>query len=88
MARTDPLSKRAAGEYGLAACTNVWALLDEADLLSEQGHHARAFTLSVLCAEELTKAWAAQLAQWWGDDPDFWPLFWKIAGGGQHADKI
>ncbi len=51
-------------------------------------NHARAFTLSILAAEELAKAWVAQLAQWWGDDSDFWPYLWAIARGGRHADKV
>lgn len=88
MPRRNPLSKRAAGEYGLAACRNVTALLAEAWLLAEHNHHARAYTLSVLSAEELAKAWVAQLAQWWGDDPDFWPSFWAISRGGRHANKL
>lgn len=44
-------------QLGIAAAANALAIVEEATLLDKAGHDARAFSLSVLAAEELSKAW-------------------------------
>jgi AbiV family abortive infection protein len=73
---------------GLEASRNALALVHEADMLLAQGALARAFALSVLAAEELAKASFCNLATPYGDNPDFWPSFWGLVRGRDHAQKL
>jgi hypothetical protein len=64
-------------KLGRAAADNAIALANEADLLDENGHRARAFALTVLAAEELGKAYTCAMAEANVDDPKTWDSFWE-----------
>jgi AbiV family abortive infection protein len=57
-------------QFGIAAAANALAIAEEATLLAKEGHDARAFSLSVLAVEELSKAWVALVAGLFPNDPD------------------
>jgi len=81
------LTKADAARLGLAAARNALALTEESDTLAEAGANARAFALSVHAGEEIGKAWACAIAQTWGDEAEFWEVFWEVVEG-HHIRKL
>ena len=69
----ESIEPRVVLELGIAAARNALAIAEEATLLADEGRDARAFSLSVLGAEELSKAWAARVAGLFPDDPAIGP---------------
>ncbi len=51
----DLIDRNLVARFGYAAAENAIELVEEADLLDENGHLARVFALTVLAAEELGK---------------------------------
>jgi AbiV family abortive infection protein len=89
MTRGGPVSRDIVLRLGRECSENALALVEEANLLHENGHSARAFALTVLAAEELGKAFVCVgvLAQA-GEDPGDWEAFWKVIGGKSHEIKV
>jgi AbiV family abortive infection protein len=75
---------------GHAAADNALELVDEANLLEEQGHSARAFALTVLAAEELGKAFICEITVAHAhEDLDDWQVFAAmVAGKKRHETKL
>ena len=64
-----------------------FAIVEEASLLADEGHDVRAFSLSVLAAEELAKAWAAAVAGLFPEDAEVGAEFRQIVRG-HHRVKL
>ena len=73
----EPIEPRVVLELGIAAARNALSLAEEASLLADEGHDARAFSLSVL-GVEVSKAWAARVADLFPDDPATGPVLRAI----------
>lgn len=57
------IERKLVARLGRAAADNALELAEEADLLDENGHSARAFALTVLAAEELGKAFICSMTE-------------------------
>lgn len=86
----DPIDRELVAGLGLAAAGNAVELVEEADLLDENGHRARAFALTVLAAEELGKAFICTLtaSHAHGDMSDWQPFAAMVAGPSRHNTKL
>ncbi len=74
-------------QLGIAAAANALAIVEEATLLADEGHDARALSLSVLAAEELSKAWAVLVVGLFPNDPELGPEF-RATLRGHHRVKL
>lgn len=83
----EAIDPRVVMQLGIAAAANALAIVEEARLLAEEGHDARAFSLSVLATEELAKAWAALVVGLFPSDPKLGPELRAILRG-QHRVKL
>lgn len=77
----EPIDPKVIMRLGSAAAANALAIVEEASLLADEGHDARAFSLSVLATEELAKAWAAVVAGLFPDDAEVGVEFRQIVRG-------
>jgi AbiV family abortive infection protein len=78
-----------AAQLGRAAAENALELVEEADLLDENGHRARAFALTVLAAEELGKAFICTMTEAHAQGPDGWQAFdMMVRGHRKHETKL
>jgi AbiV family abortive infection protein len=85
----DPIDRNLVAQLGRIAADNAVQLAEEADLLDENGHGARAFALTVLAAEELGKSFICMLTETHAHDPRDWdPFKMMVAGQGRHQTKI
>jgi AbiV family abortive infection protein len=86
----DDIPRDLIARMGRAAADNALELVDEADLLEEHGHAARAFALTVLAAEELGKAFICEMTVAHAlEDPDDWRAFAAmVAGKKKHETKL
>jgi AbiV family abortive infection protein len=83
------IDKSVLAKLGRAAAENAIALANEADLLDENDHRARAFALTVLAAEELGKAFTCAMVEANADDAQTWESFWAVLEGPQrHTTKL
>lgn len=74
----EPLTLEQIGALARKTLDNSLALLDEAEGLLYLGHHARAFALGVLAAEEFGKHMMCHgAAAYAGRRPDVWEDFWR-----------
>jgi AbiV family abortive infection protein len=75
---------------GRAAATNALELVDEANVLEEHGHAARAFALTILAAEELGKAFICDItiAHARADRDDWQAFAAMVAGKNRHETKL
>jgi AbiV family abortive infection protein len=72
-------------DFGRAAADNALQLVEEADLLEEHGHGARAFALTVFAAEELGKAFICTMSV----SHDDWAVFdAMVRGSKKHQTKL
>jgi AbiV family abortive infection protein len=83
----EPIDPKVTMRLGIAAAANALAIVEEAGLLADEGHDARAFSLSVLAAEELAKAWAAVVAGLFPEDAEVGAEFRQIVRG-HHRVKL
>ena len=83
----EPIEPKVVLQLGIAAARNALAIVEEANLLADERHDARAFSLSVLGAEELSKAWAALVASLFPDDPEIGPEL-RASLRGHHKVKL
>jgi AbiV family abortive infection protein len=72
---------------GVAAAANALTIAEEATLLADAGHDARAFSLSVLAVEELAKAWIANTCIHYSDVQGVESEVRKLLRG-HHMDKL
>jgi AbiV family abortive infection protein len=83
----SPIDPKVVMGLGIAAAANALAIVEEATLLADAGHDARAFSLSVLAVEELAKAWIANIGIHYSDEEGVEPEVRKLLRG-HHTDKL
>lgn len=85
----DTILRNIAEQLGRAAADNALDLVEEADLLDENGHRARAFALTVLAAEELGKAFICTVTVAQAhEDSDWAPFDAMVRGHKKHETKL
>lgn len=85
----DLIDRNLVARFGYAAAENAIELVEEADLLDENGHLARVFALTVLAAEELGKAFICTMTVSHANDDLSWqPFAEMVAGRRRHQTKL
>lgn len=85
----DPDLIQLVAKLGRAAAANAIKLAEEAELLDDNGHRARAFALTVLAAEELGKAFICRSTSARARELDDWTIYRDmVLGPKKHELKL
>jgi len=85
----EPILRNLVEQLGRAAADNALELVEEANLLDEDGHAARAFALTVLAAEELGKAFICSMTVAHAHEDSDWGVFdAMVRGHRKHETKL
>lgn len=85
----DPALLKLIARLGRAAAENAVELVEEANLLDDNGHKARAFALTVLAAEEMGKAFICTMTEAHAKEPnDFQAYDAIVRGRKKHETKL